>query len=154
MPSPTTSGLSQFCLVIGSQSPLGIGGRYAPRQLRSGGREDHPLPDAGLAAVREFYAADCGGGDTAEEVARAIAPRTEHGTGTSERDPGWMYEHYAGLRQGIHLRPERDVAFRTQTGQHQRGSQLDCEAAADDVGGSVADGRLLLLAPIAFVLPL
>lgn len=52
--------------------------------------------------------------------APSIALRTEHGTGTSDRDPGWMHTHYARLKtQGIHLQPERwDAAFRTQTGQN------------------------------------
>lgn len=60
------------------------------------------------------------GGDTPEEIARAVALRTEKGTGSTGRDPGWMHDHYEGLKdQGIHLQPQKwDTAFKNQTGQN------------------------------------
>ena len=60
------------------------------------------------------------GGDTAEEIARAVALRTERGTGTSGRTPGFMDKRFGQLiRDGDHLTPENwDNGFRTQTGQN------------------------------------
>jgi hypothetical protein len=60
------------------------------------------------------------GGDTAEEIARAVALRTERGTGTSGRTPGFMDKRFGELiRNGDSLTPAHwDTAFRTQTGQN------------------------------------
>ena len=60
------------------------------------------------------------GGDAPEEIARTVALRTERGTGTSSRTPGFMDERFAELKEeGIHLKPEMwDDGFRTQTGQN------------------------------------
>ena len=60
------------------------------------------------------------GGDTPEEVARAVALRVERGTGTSGRTPGVMDYLFAGLKsQGIHSTPDMwDAPFTTQTGQN------------------------------------
>ena len=60
------------------------------------------------------------GGDRPEEVARTVALRTERGTSTSGRTPGFMNERFAEFKHdGIHLKPEMwDVDFRTQTGQN------------------------------------
>src|SRR6185436_19830520 len=60
------------------------------------------------------------GGDTPEEIARAVAFRTERGTSTSARTPGFMDQRFSELKkQGIQLAPEKwDDGFRTQTGQN------------------------------------
>ena len=60
------------------------------------------------------------GGDTPEEIARAVALRVERGTGTSGRTPGVMDQRFAELKdEGNHSNPEKwDDAFRTQTGQN------------------------------------
>jgi hypothetical protein len=56
------------------------------------------------------------GGDTPEEVARTVALRTERGTGTSGRTPGFMDKRFGELiHGGVSLTPENwDNGFRTQ----------------------------------------
>jgi hypothetical protein len=112
--------LSQFCHVMGSQSNWGseddaLHGNYdvaVEKTIRFQTRTS--------TLFENFIRPTAVGGDSPEEVARAVALRREHGTGTSERDPGWMHAHYADLKgQGLHLQPENwDAAFRTQTGQN------------------------------------
>jgi hypothetical protein len=60
------------------------------------------------------------GGDTPEEIARAVALRTERGIGTSGRTPGFMDKRFGQLiHDGDHLIPDDwDNGFRTQTGQN------------------------------------
>jgi hypothetical protein len=112
--------LSQFCHVMGSQSHWGSEDQTLHGNYEVAVEKTIRFQTRTSTLFENFIRPIAVGGDTPEEVARAVALRTEHGTGTSERDPGWMHEHYAGLKaKGIHLQPERwDAAFRTQTGQN------------------------------------
>ena len=60
------------------------------------------------------------GGDTPEEIARAVALRTERGSGSSGRTPGVIDKRFGELiHDGDSLTPENwDNGFRTQTGQN------------------------------------
>ena len=60
------------------------------------------------------------GGDSPEEIARAVALRVERGTGTSGRTPGFMDKRFGELMHAAdHLTPgDWDNGFRTQTGQN------------------------------------
>jgi len=60
------------------------------------------------------------GGDTPEEIARAVALRIERGTGTTGRTPGFMDKRFGELiHNGDALTPDGwDTAFRTQTGEN------------------------------------
>ena len=67
-----------------------------------------------------FISPSAVGGDTPEEIARAVALRTERATGTSGRTPGFMDKRFGELiHNGDALTPKGwDTAFRMQTGQN------------------------------------
>ena len=91
-----------------------------PQLLRSRGREHDRFQNRTSTVFESFISPIAVGGDMPEEIARAVALRTERGTGTSGRTPGFMDERFGQLiHDGDHLSPEDgDNGFRTQTGQN------------------------------------
>jgi hypothetical protein len=112
--------LSQFCHVMGSQS------HWGPEDDALHGNYEAAIEKTMQFTTRRSTLLDVFikpidvGGDTPETIARTVALRVERGTGDSNRHPGWMHEHYAGLKkQGLHLQPGKwDTPFRNQTGQN------------------------------------
>jgi hypothetical protein len=81
-----------------------------------------------------FISPSAVGGDTPEEIARAVALRTERATGTSGRTPGFMDKRFGELiHNGDALTPKggtlHSACRRARTSTWQR---WDRQAAADD----------------------
>jgi hypothetical protein len=112
--------LAQFCHIMGSQSHWGSENEQLHGNYEAAVEKTIRFQTRSSTLFEAFIDPLAVGGDTPEDVARTVALRVEHGTGTSGRNPGWMHAHYAGLKkQGIHLQPEKwDAPFRTQTGQN------------------------------------
>jgi hypothetical protein len=78
------------------------------------------------------------GGNTPDEIARAVALRVERGTGTTGRTPGFMDERFAELKKrrssfkARHVGPGIPQSDRPE---HQRCCERDRKAAADDDRG-------------------
>jgi hypothetical protein len=112
--------LGQFYHIMGSESHWGS--------------EDQKLHSADEVAVENtirfqnrtstlfegFISPIAVGGDSPEEIARTVALRTERGTGTSGRTPGFMDKRVGQLMHAAdHSDPQDwDNGFRTQTGQN------------------------------------
>jgi hypothetical protein len=111
--------LAQFCHIMGSQSHWGSEDDTLHGNYEVAVEKTIQFTTRTSTLFETFIAPIAVAGDSPEEVARAVALRVERGTGSSNRTPGWMHTHYAGLKKkGLHLKPENwDTAFKNQTGQ-------------------------------------
>jgi hypothetical protein len=112
--------LGQFYHIMGSQSHWGSEDQTRHSAYEVAVENTIRFQSRTSAVFEGFISPIAVGGDTPEEIARAVALRVERGTGTSGRTPGFMDMRFAELiHAGDHLTPEDwDNGFRTQTGQN------------------------------------
>jgi len=99
---------------------LGVLGSDSPLRLRSRSGKHDRFQTRTSTVFEGFISPIAVGGDSPEEIARAVALQTERGTGTGGRTPGFMDKRFGQLiHAGDHLTPGNwDAGFRTQTGQN------------------------------------
>ena len=112
--------LGQFYHIMGAESHWGSEDQTRHSAYEVAVEKTIHFQDRTSTLFEGFISPLAVGGDTPEEIARAVALRTERGTSTSARTPGFMDQRFSELKkQGIHLTPEKwDDGFRTQTGQN------------------------------------
>ena len=112
--------LGQFYHIMGSQSHWGAEDQTRHSAYEVAVESTIRFHNRTSRVFESFISPIAVGGDSPEEIARAVALQTERGTGASSRRPGFMDKRFGELiHAGDHLTPsDWDDGFRTQTGQN------------------------------------